>query len=111
MANHNGVDDGHAHPAKLGKNEGQGEAHRGWQFFVESFQANHGLLCDEVYGEESEQANLRVMQMAVSQPKLRARPMRLSGQIPGMKSPEKVTENSTPFQNHKGCATRQTGLE
>ena len=44
MADHDGVHDGHAHPAKLGEYQRQGEAHRGRQFFAESFQANHGTV-------------------------------------------------------------------
>ena len=45
MADHDGVHDGHAHPAKLGEHQRQGEAHRGRQFFAKSFQANHGSGC------------------------------------------------------------------
>src|SRR6202051_3451335 len=54
MANHHGVHDGHAHPAKLGEDQREGKAHRGRKFLAKSFQMNHGWLCDEVYGEESE---------------------------------------------------------
>jgi hypothetical protein len=59
MADHYGVDDGHAHPAKLGENQREGEAHRGRKVLAKSFQMKHGLLCDEVYGEEKEEANKR----------------------------------------------------
>ncbi len=37
MADHDGVNDGHAHPAEFGEHQRQGEAQRGGKFFAKSF--------------------------------------------------------------------------
>jgi hypothetical protein len=42
MADHDGIDDAHGHPADLGKDEREGEAHSWAQLAAKCSEADHG---------------------------------------------------------------------